>query len=93
MVLGLSQFSFVDAYEDIPAAFESRFSDAAEDALLMRDPHFDAATSNGKEINEYLASSTSPGDVTDLLINLFGKRICHSSEDAKQNCSQVSTQP
>jgi len=93
MVLGLSQFSFVDAYEDIPVAFESRFSDAADDALLMRDPHFDVATSSGKEISDYLASSKSPGDVTDLLINLFRERICHSSRDAKQNCSQVSTQP
>jgi nucleoside 2-deoxyribosyltransferase len=93
MVLGLSEFSFVSAYENIPIAFENRFSGVVEDALLMREPHFDVATSSGKEISDYLASRRSPGDVTDLLINLFRERICHSSRDAKQNCSQVSTQP
>ncbi len=93
LVLGLSDFSFVSAYDGIAPAFEARFSAVAEDELLARDNQFEAATKNGKEISEYLASQRSGYDLADLLINLFGERICRNSEDPRRNYFQAHAQP
>ena len=93
LVLGLSEFSFVDTYEAIPPAFEQKFSDALADMLLERDPRFEVTTMSGKEISSYLVSGKSIVDITDLLIGLFKERICDNSEDQRQNFSPVSTQP
>jgi nucleoside 2-deoxyribosyltransferase len=93
LVLGLSDFSHVAAYDEIALAFGARFSTAAEDELLGRDSQFDAATRSGREIYSYLTSRKSGDEIADLLIDLFGERICRSSEDPKGSCSQVPTQP
>ena len=93
LVLGLSDFSSVTTYGDIVGAFDVRFSRAAEERLLARDSQFDAATKTGKEISDCLASQRSGEDIADLLICLFRERICRNSEDLKESCSQVRTQP
>ncbi len=93
LVLGLADFSLVAAYDEIAVAFGTRFSAAAEDELLGRDSQFDAATKSGREIYNYLTSRKSGDEIADLLIDLFGERICRSSEDPKGSCSQAPTQP
>jgi len=93
LVLGLSDFSIVSAYDGIAPAFDARFSAVAEDDLLARDNQFEAATKGGKEISDYLASHRSGHDLADLLINLFRERICRDSEDPKGNYFQAHAQP
>lgn len=93
LVLGLSDFSSVSAYEDIVGAFDTRFSAAAEDKLLARDSQFGAATKTGQAISDCLASRGSGEDIAELLIELFGERICQNSDAPKGNCSPVRTRP
>lgn len=93
LVLGLADFSFVDNYAGIPAAFETKFAIMAEEEVLARDHGFASATKSGKEISDYLVSQRSRGDITDLLIDLFRERICQASKDSKRNCSQANMQP
>ena len=93
LVLGLSDFSSVAAYDDIVDAFDVRFSVAAEDRLLARDRQFEAATRTGKAISDCLASRGLGDDVAELLIDLFRERICRDSGGPKGNCSQAHMQP
>jgi nucleoside 2-deoxyribosyltransferase len=93
LVLGLSDFSSVSAYDGIAGAFHAKFSAAAEDRLLARDNQFDAATKTGQAISDCLASRGSGEDVAELLIELFGERICQNSDAPKGSCSPVRTRP
>ena len=93
MVLGLSEFSFVSAYDDVATAFEKGLSVALEKHLLTCDPKFEATNKIGKEITDYLATERSSGYIADLLIDLFRERICQSSQDPSGSCSRVSTRP
>lgn len=93
LVLGLSDFSSVTAYDDIVGALDVKFSAAAEDKLFSRDNQFEAATGMGKAISDCLASRGSGDAVAELLIDLFGERICQNSGDPKGNCSRAHTQP
>ncbi len=92
LVLGLSDFSLVSAYDEIASAFEAKFADIAEDALLERDRCFEVAVKSGKEIREYLAGKRPIGDIADLIIALFRERIWRVSEDLKSNYSQTNEQ-
>jgi len=92
LVLGLSDFSLVSAYDEIASAFEAKFADIAEDALLERDRCFEAAVKSGKEIREYLAGKRPIGDIADLIIALFRERTWRVSEDLKSNYSQTNEQ-
>ena len=93
LVLGLSDFSWVEDYDGISPVFDTRFAVMAEREMLGRDRGFDAATKSGKEISDYLASQRSRGDIADLLIALFRERICQISEDQRGSCSQARAQP
>jgi nucleoside 2-deoxyribosyltransferase len=92
LVLGLSDFCCVTTYDDVAVAFDEKFRALAEDAMLGRDARSEAATQSGRQISDYLASRRSGDDIADLLINLFGERICQNSEDPKGSCSQARTQ-
>lgn len=91
MVLGLSDFSFTTTLEDVVRALEDKFSKATEGVILSREPHFDKTAKNGKKISEFLAVQRPISDITDLVIDLFGERICQTSEDLRGNCTQVSS--
>ncbi len=93
MVLGLSDFESVSKYEDIPLAFNGKFSDLEEESSSFNNTRFETAKQNGKEISNYLASKKSATDITELLIGLFGERVCRNSEEAMEKCSRVSSQP
>lgn len=91
LVLGLSEFSLVDSYGSIAAAFETKLAAAAESEMLGRKHGFEAATRSGKDISEYLVSQRSRGDIADLLIDLFRERICQLSKDQKGSSFRAST--
>jgi hypothetical protein len=93
MVLGLSDFEFVNKYEDIPSAFDTKFSNISEDFPDVRNTRFETAKENGEKLSNYLASGRSAGDITDLLIERFGKKACQNSKEAKRKCSLASSQP
>jgi nucleoside 2-deoxyribosyltransferase len=93
LVLGLSDFSSVSAYDGIIGAFHAKFSAAAEDRLLGRDSQFDAAARIGQAISDCLASRRSGEDVAELLIELLGERICQNSDAPKGSCSPVRMRP
>jgi len=93
LVLGLSDFSYVDSYDGIPGAFETKFAIMAEQEMLAREQGFAAATTSGKEISDYLASQKSRGDIADLLIDLFRERICQVTEGQRGSYSQASSPP
>ena len=85
MILGLSDFSFVKKYEDIPQAFHAEFSKVDENLILSRPPYFDSTAKDGRKISEFLASRKSGGDITDLLIKLFRERTCQISKEPKKS--------
>jgi nucleoside 2-deoxyribosyltransferase len=87
MILGLSDFSFVTKYEDVPQAFDAKFSKADGNLSLPRPPYLVATANNGKEISEFLTSRKSGGDIIDLLINLFRERTCQISKGPKRSYS------
>jgi len=93
LVLGLAEFSFVDSYNDIARAFETKLSAAVSNFLQAKEPVFQNATIKGKEISSYLSAQRPNHDIADLLINLFGDKAWNISEELKKNYSQVSTQP
>ncbi|MBL7185511.1 MAG: nucleoside 2-deoxyribosyltransferase [Phycisphaerae bacterium] len=73
MVLGLSNFEYVSEYEEVPSAFSAKFSNRADEFPQFQNSRFEAATQNGKEISSCLASEKDARDITDLLIDLFGR--------------------
>lgn len=93
LVLGLSDFSYVDSYDGIAGAFEAKFAAIAEQEILAREQGFAAATSSGKEISDYVASQRSRADIADLLIDLFRERICRVTEGQRGSYSQASSPP
>ena len=74
LVMGLSGFSYIAAYEDITAAFDEKFSTIDEDMLLANNAQCEVQAKSGREISGYLMSQRSGDDITQLLINLFGGR-------------------
>ena len=92
LVMGLSGFSYIRTYDKIVAAFDDKFSAVNEGVLLAKDAQCESATKSGREISSYLRSRRSGDDIAELLINLFGERICQSSEDPRGNCSQAHMQ-
>lgn len=89
MVMGLSGFSYIEKYEDIPTAFDYKFTKAREDFYCSRDPQFEATKKNGKQINEFLSGQKASNDITGLLIDLFRERICQNIEGQMKKSTQI----
>jgi len=89
MVMGLSDFSYVKNYSDIPNAFDYKFSKAREDYIYSRDPQFEITMKNGKQINEFLSGQKPSNDITSLLIDLFRERTCQNTGDQTENYTQI----
>ena len=92
MILGLSDFSYIENYEDIPKAFDFKFSKSKEDLICSRISQFEMTMNNGKQINEFLSGPKQPKDITSLLIDLFRERTCQNIEDQTTNCTQTHMQ-
>ena len=89
MVLGLSNFEFVNEYKEIPSAFSAKFSKRADEFPNFQNSRFEAATQNGKEISSCLACDKDARNITDLLIDLFWERKCQVSKETRGSCSQM----
>jgi len=87
MILGLSDFSYVTKYEEIPQAFDVKFSQVDENLSLSRPPHFVDTAKNGKEISEFLTSRKPGEDIIELLLTLFRERTCQISKGLKKSYS------
>ncbi len=92
MILGLGSFSFVNNYDEIVDAFNSKFSSEIQKLFQTTNSNFDTTTRSGKEISKYLTTKKSDSDVADLLIYLFREKACKTSEDQKQSYFQAGTQ-
>ena len=89
MILGLSDFSYIENYEDIPKTFDFKFSKAREDFICSQVPQFEMTMSDGKQINEILTGQKPSNDITSLLIDLFRERTCQNTEDQTKNYTQT----
>jgi nucleoside 2-deoxyribosyltransferase len=85
LVMGLSNFEFVENYKDIPIAFAEKFKRASNDADSSVFPKFETAKKNGRAIREYLSSKKTLDEITELLILLFGEIICQRISNQKEN--------
>ena len=92
LVLGLADFSFVDSYDAVAIAFETKFCSAMNDFLQAKESVFQDTTEKGRAISDYLAAQKPNHDVADLLISLFGNGACQISEDRKGSYFRASTQ-
>ena len=89
MAMGLSDFSFATNYKEMLRDLKSKFEKAIEDQICSHDPHFDKATKNGKQINEFLSGQKPSNDITNLLIDLFRERTCQNTKDQTKNYTQI----
>ena len=92
LVMGLSNFEFITKYEDIPHAFNNKFSKNGNGKTNVKSS-FNTSLGKGAEISEYLTSKKSIQEISELLIHLFGEALCQTSRDQKKSCTRVKSQP
>lgn len=93
LVMGLSDFEFVDKYEEIPAAFDRNWAEHSKSSSPSLSSNFETTSKNGQKISNYLSRGRTRDEVTELLIKLFTEVSCLISKDPKTNSFQASTQP
>jgi len=93
LVMGLSDFEFVDKYEEIPTAFDRKLAEPSRSPSLTLSSNFETASKNGQKISNYLSRGRTSDEVAELLIKLFTEVSCLISKDPKTNSFQASTQP
>ncbi len=74
LVMGLSDFQYVSAYDEIPKQFDLKFSKVKEDLIMNNNSSFELLKEKGKTISNYLNSNKNIVEVAELIINLFGNR-------------------
>ncbi len=89
LVMGLSDFEFVDKYEDIPVAFDRRLTGPRKVAASAFPLNCETTKKNGQKISDYLAQRRTKDEITDLLVRLFGEISCQISRGPKKNFSQT----
>jgi len=93
LVMGLSDFEFVDKYEEIPTAFDRKLDEPSRSPSLTLSSNFETASKNGQKISNYLSRGRTSDEVAELLIKLFTEVSRLISKDPKTNSFQASTQP
>ncbi|MBU1259967.1 MAG: nucleoside 2-deoxyribosyltransferase [Planctomycetes bacterium] len=78
LVMGLSNFEYVENYEDIPITFTEKFKKLSDNAHTPISSKFEAAKQNGRAIREYLSTQKTLDELTELLISLFGEIECQN---------------
>jgi len=78
LVMGLSNFEFVENYKDIPIAFTEKFKKISGSAHSPASSKFESAKQNGRVIRDYLSSQKTLDELTELLISLFGEIECQN---------------
>lgn len=89
LVMGLADFEFVDAYREIPPAFDRRMNEAKRTGRTLALSRFETANEKGEAISHCLTRRRSPMDIAELLIDLFGEKSCLSQEERSNSFSQV----
>jgi nucleoside 2-deoxyribosyltransferase len=84
LVMGLSNFEFVETYKDIPLAFDEKFKKISHDVNSFLSQKFEIAKQSGQAIREYLSSQRTLDEVTELLLSLFGETICQHIKNQKE---------
>lgn len=93
LVMGLSDFEFVDKYEEIPTAFDRNWAEPSKSSSPSLSSNFETVSKNGQKISNYLSRGRTSDEVVELLIKLFTEVSCLISKDPKTNSFQASTQP
>jgi len=93
LVMGLSDFEFVDKYDEIPTAFDRNLAEPSKSYSPSPSSNFETASKNGQKISNYLSRGRTSDEVAELLIKLFTEVSCLISKDPKTNSFQASTQP
>ena len=81
LVMGLADFEFVDKYENIPCAFEEKFSESNKKTKKSRKSSFNIANGKGATIRNYLMEQKPVNEIAELLIELFGEILCQSLKE------------
>jgi len=81
LVMGLSDFKFVDKYEKIPVVFEENFSESNKNTSAPKKSSFSIANTKGEAIRDYLMAQKTANEVAELLIELFGEILCQSLKE------------
>ena len=81
LVMGLSDFEFVDKYKNIPDAFEEKFSASNKNTGAPKKSSFSIANTKGEAIRDYLMAQKTANDIANLLIELFGEILCQSLKE------------
>ena len=92
LVMGLADFEFVGAYEEIPRSFDRRIAEAQASDPALASSRFEAANEKGEAISHCLASRKSLEGITKLLIKLFAEKSCLSREEQSESFSPVQGQ-
>ena len=89
LVMGLADFEFVGAYEEIPRSFDRRTAEVQASDSVLASSRFETASEKGEAISHCLASRRSPADISELLIKLFAEKSCRSREGQSESFSPV----
>ncbi|MBN2269498.1 MAG: nucleoside 2-deoxyribosyltransferase [Sedimentisphaerales bacterium] len=89
LVMGLADFEFVGAYEEIPRAFDRRIAETESANRASSSSRFETANEKGEAISRCLGRRGSPEDITEILIRLFAEKSCLSREEQSESFSPV----
>lgn len=89
LVMGLADFEFVSAYEEIPRAFGRRIGETQPSNPVLASSRFETANEKGEAISHCLGRRGSPEDITEILIRLFAEKSCLSREEQSESFSPV----
>jgi hypothetical protein len=92
LVIGLSNFEIVRHYEDVPKVFGEKFKKERDCVIRRIQPQFEMTTKEGQEISKFLHSQGQSNGLTDLLIDLFGGKVCQNTKGRIANSTQVHSQ-
>ena len=85
LVMGLSNFEFVQSYDDIPEAFDGKFTNFKGDLSTQLDFSFETVSAKGKTISDYLLARKTLDQISNLLVDIFGEISCPDSKAYTQN--------
>lgn len=82
LVLGLSNFEVVSEYQQVSIKFKELFSAVGEKILKNEAFFFEETKNKGKAISEYISNKQNQDELAQLLIDLFGAKICTKGQKA-----------
>jgi len=92
LVTGLSNFETVRCCEDIPSAFKRKFDEQVDRITGSIPLEFEQTTKEGQEISKFLNSQNQYHKLADLLMELFGGKVCQHTKQKTERDIQAHTQ-